>query len=436
MAESGVEPNLRTYLAVLRRRKWWVATIAILGLAVSLAFSLTGQKQYSATAQLLVQSVGSNLALNSGSQAPVTSTDVQTELQLVTSAQVQKAVRKELGSAPPVAAAEVGQTNLIAATATDASPAGGAASGNAYARAFVDSTTASSISNVTAAENQLTSQINSINHEISRLDANSSSQLAALSNQEAILKGQLAQLQVAGAEASSGLEFVTPAEAPVTPSSPKPTQDALVGLAIGLLIGLGAAFLRDSLDDTLTSSEAAERVSEAPVLATVPLISSWKRGETPRVMAISDPTSQAAEAYRSLRTSLQFARQAQNIRTLLVTSPREGEGKTATVANLGAAFAQAGERVVLVSCDLRRPRLGQFFPPDGPADWAALRHGAQSVDDALRRPAECEGLWTLGAQSTSPNPTELLSGKRVSELITSLRDRVGLVIIDSPPVLS
>src|ERR1700761_2490291 len=196
MAESGVEPNLRTYLAVLRRRKWWVATIAILGLAVSLAFSLTGQKQYSATAQLLVQSVGSNLALNSGSQAPVTSTDVQTELQLVTSAQVQKAVRKELGSAPPVAAAEVGQTNLIAVTATGPSPAGAAAIANAYARAFVASNTASSISNVTAAENQLTSQINSINHEISRLDANSSAQLAALSNQEAILKGQLAQLQV------------------------------------------------------------------------------------------------------------------------------------------------------------------------------------------------------------------------------------------------
>src|ERR1700753_946084 len=169
MAESGVEPNLRTYLAVLRRRKWWVATIAILGLAVSLAFSLTGQKQYSATAQLLVQSVGSTLALNAPAQPPVTPTDVQTELQLVTSAQVQKAVRKELGSVPPVSAAEVGQTNLTAVPATDASPARAAAIANAYARAFVASNTASSISNVTAAEDQLTSQIHSIGREITRL---------------------------------------------------------------------------------------------------------------------------------------------------------------------------------------------------------------------------------------------------------------------------
>jgi succinoglycan biosynthesis transport protein ExoP len=435
MAESGVEPNLRTYLAVLRRRKWWVASLAILGLVVSLAFSLTEQKQYSATAQLLVQSVGSNLALNSGAQSPVTATDVQTELQLVTSAQVQKSVRKALGSVPPVSAAEVGQTNLIAVTATDASPARAAVVANAYARGFVASNTASAISNVTAAEDQLSSQIDSINKEISHLSADQSSQLGALSNQEAILKGQLAQLQVAGAEASSGLEFVTPAQPPTVPSSPRPTQDGLLGLAIGLLIGLGAAFLRDSLDDTLTSSETAERVSDAPVLATIPLISSWRKGERPQVLAVSEPTSQAAEAYRSLRTSLQFARQAEELRTLLVTSPREGEGKTATVANLGAAFAQAGERVVVVSCDLRRPRLGQFFPADGPSDLVAVLHGEQSLDDALKPAAECEGLWTLGAQSTSPNPTELLSAKRVSDLIAELERKFDLVIVDSPPVL-
>src|ERR1700749_4833551 len=223
MAETGVEPNLRAYVAVLRRRKGWVAAMAVLGLAVSLAFSLTEAKQYSATAQLLVQSVGSNLALNSSAQAPVTPTDVETELQLVTSAQVQQSVRKTLGSVPPVSAAEVGQTNLIAVTATDASPARAAVVANAYARGFVASNTASAISNVAAAEDPRGSQIDSINKEISHLSADQSSQLGALSNQEAILKGQLAQLQVAGAEASSGLEFVTPAQPPTAPSSPRPT---------------------------------------------------------------------------------------------------------------------------------------------------------------------------------------------------------------------
>src|SRR4029077_18867409 len=113
MAEPEAEPSLRSYLQILRKRRWWVTALTLLGLAVSLALSLTQQKMYSASAQLLVQATGGiNLALSS-SQYSVTPTDVQTELQLVTSAQVQNLVRKKLGSPPPVSAAEVGQTNVI-----------------------------------------------------------------------------------------------------------------------------------------------------------------------------------------------------------------------------------------------------------------------------------------------------------------------------------
>jgi uncharacterized protein involved in exopolysaccharide biosynthesis len=263
MAESGVEPTLRTYLMVLRRRRWWVVVITLLGLGVSLALSVTSQKQYTASAQLLVQSVGVDQVL-SAAQTPVTSTDVQTELQLVTSAQVQHTVKNKLGSAPPVSAAEVGQTNVIAVTAVSTTPARAALVANTYAKAFVSTVTASTISNLTAAENQLNSQINSISNQVRHLDqATDAAQLSALSAQAGVLKQQLAQLQVAGAVASSSLEFVTPALAPAAPSSPKPAEDALLGLLIGLVIGIGAAFLRDSLDDTLNSIDAAERVSGA-----------------------------------------------------------------------------------------------------------------------------------------------------------------------------
>ncbi len=198
-----------------------------------------------------------------------------------------------------------------------------------------------------------------------------------------MLKGQLAQLQVAGATASTGLELVTPATAPTSPSSPKPVQDALLGLLAGLALGIGAAFLRDSLDDTLTSGEAVERVSGAPVLATVPMVPSWRKKANPVVISVSDPTSQPAEAYRSLRTSLQFARQDRTVRTMLVTSPSAGDGKTATVVNLGAVFAQTGARVVLVSCDLRRPGLGQFFALGEHAELSSVLTGEQPLDRAL-----------------------------------------------------
>src|SRR5882724_5049721 len=222
MAEPEAEPTLRVYLQILRKRRWWVAALTMLGLTVSLALSLTQQKQYSASAQLLVQATGGiNLALGSG-QYSVTPTDVQTELQLVTSAHVQALVRKKLGSAPPVSAAEVGQTNVIAVTAIDPDPARAALVANTYAKAFVSSSTAATISNLVAAENQLGGQIKALSKEISQLKPGSAAQLAALSNQQAVLKGQLAQLQVAGAVASTGLEFVTPALVPTSPSSPKP----------------------------------------------------------------------------------------------------------------------------------------------------------------------------------------------------------------------
>jgi succinoglycan biosynthesis transport protein ExoP len=362
MAEPGSEPTLRGYLHIVRTRRWWVVAFALLGLGLSLAFSLTATKQYTATAQLLVQSVGSSTSAASGGYQ-ITATDVQTELQLVTSAQVQSAVRAKLGSVPGISASEVGPTNVIAVTAVDTDPARAALIANTYARAFVAWTTATEISNLTAAENQLSSQIAAINTEIDRLPARSAAQADALSNQQAVLKGQLAQLMVAGSAASTGLELVTPATAPISPSSPKPAQDALLGLLAGLALGIGAAFLRDSLDDTLTSGEAVERVSGAPVLATVPMVASWRKKAGRAVVAASDPTSQPAEAYRSLRTSLQFVRQDRPLRTLLVTSPSAGDGKTATVVNLGAVFAQAGARTVLVSCDLRRPGFGQFFAP-------------------------------------------------------------------------
>ena len=278
MIESGSGPTLRSYLVTLRRRKWWVIAFTLLGLAASLGLSLRQAKQYSATAQLLVQSSGQSVSLGSTTQ-PVTTTDVQTDLQLATSAPVLKAVRAELGSAPGISTSEVAQTNVIALTAISSSPARAALIANTYAKAFVAQTRNAAISNMTAAQTQLQSQIDSLSQQIKSLEnrPNAASQLSALVNQETVLKEEAAQLQVNGAVATSGVEFVTPAQPPASPSSPKPVQDALLGLAAGLMLGLGAAFLRDTLDDALTSKDAAERLGNAPVLAMVPMVNSWKK---------------------------------------------------------------------------------------------------------------------------------------------------------------
>jgi capsular exopolysaccharide synthesis family protein len=436
--EPGAGPTLRSYTRLVMRRKWWIGGLTLLGLAASLAFSLTQAKQYSATAQVLVQSAIGPSSLSAAPQQ-VTPTEVQTMLQLVTSASVLAAVRHEIGSAPPVQASEVAQTNIINITAIAAVPVTAARVANAYARQFVTSQQSAAVKNAGEAETNLRAQITSTTREVKALrktrTKDAASEVTALVNQEAVLRVQLSQVDVSGAAAAQALTVVTPALAPTAPSSPRPAQDVLLGLVAGLILGLAAAFLRDSLDDAVTSKEAAEQLARAPVLAAVPLVSSWRKRDRPLVVTLARPASPATEAYRSLRTSLQFARQEHELRTILVTSPAAAEGKTSTLANLGAVFAQAGQRVLMVSCDLRKPRLGLFFGIDERAGLTTAILGEDSLENLIRPTPGMDNLWLLPSGPPPPNPAELLNGARAQEIFARLRETFDLVLIDSPPVL-
>jgi polysaccharide biosynthesis transport protein len=435
--EFGTEPTFRTYLLVLRRRKRWLISLMLLGLAGSLAFALTAHKQYSATAQVLFQPTVSSSALGTAQEQQVTPAQVQTELQLVTSAPVRAAVSKQFRGARPASASEVGTTNVISVTSTSGVPSRAAAVANAYALSFIRYQQNVASRTLSAAEAQLQSQIASISRQVTsfRGKAASSPQATALLNQEAVLREQLAQVQVNGAENLGGVSLVTPAQVPASPSSPKPVQDALLGLAAGLVLGLGAAFVCDNLDDRLSSKEATELAGEAPVLATVPAVASWRTPKSTLVISATGSTSPAAECYRSLRTSLQFTRQERQLRSIVVTSPAAGEGKTATLANLGVVFAQASERVVVVSCDMRRPRIGQFYGLDERVGLTTVLLGQRSLEDAIRPVPGFDCLHLLPAGQIPPNPAELLSGTRTQRIFADLAERFDLVLIDSPPVL-
>ena len=434
--EPGAAPSMRAYGQIIRRRKWWVISLTLAGLAVSLGLSLTEPDQYSATAQVIVQAGTASTALGAVPQ-PVTATQVQTLLLLVTGAPVQQSVRRELGSAPGVTAAEVGQTNAIAITAISRAPATAARIANTYARAFVRNQVNVAITTMTAAESQLKAHIRSLHKQITTERAGSagSAQVGALVNQEGVLSQQLAQLQVDAAGNTAPVMLESPAQVPTAPSSPKPREDAALGLIAGLMLGLGAAFLRDNLDDALLSQESAEDAAGAAVLATVPLVPSWKRRDRPLVISITNPTSPAAEAYRSLRTSLQFAGQERELRTILVTSPASEEGKTTTLANLGAVFAQAGKQVVLVSCDLRRPRLGKFLGVDESAGLTTVLLGQHTLAQVVQPVQGDRRLCVLPSGPPPPNPAELLSSQGAREIFATLGETFDVVLIDSPPLL-
>ncbi len=434
--EPGAGPTLRSYSRLVRRRKWWIGGLTLLGLAAGIGAPLTQARQYTATAQILVQSATGLTAL---AQAPqqVTPTEVQTMLQLVTSALVQQAVRRKLGGAPPVQASEVAQTDIIAITAIAAAPGASARIANAYADQFVQSQQAAAIRSALSSETAIRSEIAADAREITRLrtQGRPSSQVDAVVNQQAVLQVQLSQLQLNSASQTAPLTVVTPAEAPLSPSSPKPVQDALLGLVAGLILGLAVAFLQDSLDDAVSAKETAEQLTNAPVLAAVPMVTSWRKRDRPLVVSLARPSSPATEAFRSLRTSLQFARAEHELRTIVVTSPAAAEGKTSTLANLGAVFAQAGQNVLMVSCDLRKPRLGQFFGIDESAGLTTAILGEDSVDNLICRAPGTENLWLLPSGPTPPNPAELLNGVRSQQIFAELRGRFDLILIDSPPIL-
>lgn len=434
--EPGAGPTLRSFARLFRRRKWWIACLALLGLAASLGISLTQAKQYTATAQVLVQSATGPTSLSTTPQQ-VTPTVVQTMLELVTTASVLHAVRQQLGSAPPVQASEVAETNVIDITATTAASADAARIANAYARDFIASQQSVAVKNASSAEAELRAQIKSAAQQIKALRSTrgASTEVTAMINQEAVLRVQLSQVEVSGATATEALALVTPAQPPTAPSSPKPLQDGLIGLVAGLILGLAAAFLRDSLDDAVTSKEAAELLAGAPVLAAVPMVTSWRKRDRPLVVTLARPAAPATEAYRSLRTSLQFARQEHELRTILVTSPAAQEGKTSTLANLGAVFAQAGHSVLMVSCDLRKPRLGEFFGIDEGAGLTTAILGEDTLENLIKPTPGTDNLWLLPSGPTPPNPAELLAGARAQELFARLRATFDLVLIDSPPVL-
>src|SRR5664280_93896 len=397
------EPTLGTYLAVLRRRKWWVIAFTVLGLVASLGYSLSQPKAYSASAQLLVQPESASVA-SSATQQAITPTDVLTELQLVTSAPIKAAVDRKLGSVPSVSAAEVGQTNVIAVTATAANPARAASIANAYATADVTHQRSAAIDNLTAAETQLSQQISTIDAQAKSLGSSpaAAAQVTALLTQEAALKEQLAQLQVSGAVTTGGVQVVTPATAPSAPSSPKPSRDAVLGFVLGLLVGM---------------------------------VGSWKNKGRTFVVTKVEPDSISSEAYRSLRTSLQFIAHETKAKVILVTSPAASEGKTATVANLGVVLANAGERVAIVSCDLRRPRVGHFLGLNEQMGLTAVLLGQRPLDEVLQAVPGVDGLSVLATGERPSDPTGVLSSDRLARMLDDLRQRFDVVLVDSPPVL-
>jgi polysaccharide biosynthesis transport protein len=307
-------------------------------------------------------------------------------------------------------------------------------------------------------ETLLTSALDQQKQEANRLNESAITysvlQRDAESNRQ-LYQNLLERLKEAGVSAglrSSNIRVVDVARTPASPIQPNVPQNLKLGFLLGLAGGIGLAFLLESLDRTVRNAEEVSAVSMLPALAVIPLQLASNSGnmvkqlktvpdedEPPKLttlIAHDRPKSEAAEAYRALRTSILLSSFGAPPKVILVTSPLPQEGKTTISANSALVLAQRGNRVLLLDADLRRPGIERLFGLPRHRGLSTLISGVDKVEDVMVSLDQIPNLWVLPAGPIPPQPAELLSSDVMKGYLARWRDEFDHVIIDTPPCLS
>ncbi len=467
-AQDSAAAEFRRYIAVLRRRRMvvFVTAASVVATAILLSFSQT--PEYQASVNLLLTATPSEHVVTSPGVADA-QRDLVNEVAIIASDVVREAVSKDIGDkiASDAISATLGPegSDVIRLTATTMSPTSAARLANHYAKAYITWRRAQRANDLLATGEQIQTKLDAQHAALEQASApladldrrieaaESDAERSALADQRTsvaeqldnrlrVLQNQLDSSQqqfdelqlTAKLAQSGGIQLLSTARAPAMPASPRPKRDALVALAIGLLLGLAAAFVVEFLDDSIKDKADLESVTGGlPVLALIP-----KVGRRHRDRALFPPTlppSNVSEAYRSLRMSLDFIAHERKLRTVQFTSASAGEGKTTTVANLGVSLAQARDRVILVGCDLRRPRLHEYFGAHNRVGLTTALVGNESAAELLQTVSSDERLLLIPSGPVPLNPSELLGTRRAEQVLEAVASRADIVLVDTTPVL-
>lgn len=451
--------TLRDYLNVLLRRKWLVLACVVIVPLVAVLLSVRQQKLYSATAEVLLsrQNLASSLSNvadpNAGLQADrVAQTQVYLASVPTVAARTIAALKLTDRTAQQLLAhsSVTAKTNadLLDFTVTDPSPTLATQLATTYARQYTIYRRELDTNAIVRARSEVQSNLASL-----RAAGNARSALYASLVEKDQQLATLEALQTSNA-------LVVQRASKAGKVQPRPKRDGILGLALGLALGLGLAFLWEALDTRVrTAEEIRERLGKLPLLARLPAPPRALQRRN-RLVMLDEPTSHAAEAFRMLRTNLDFVQLDNGARTIMVTSAVEQEGKSTTIANLAVALARAGQRVVLVDLDLRRPYLDRFFDLAGRPGITQVALGHVPLADALApivltgatsdasaaHTANGSGngsgyvpiqglLEVLPPGPIPPDPGEFVGTKALAHVIEQLRERAEIVLIDAPPVL-
>lgn len=453
------ELGLLDYVRVVRRRKWIIVACIAACLISAIAFTAQATRIYAATAEILLSTSSDESPFSrEGFQASDPAT-VETQVQVLRSQPVADEARAQLGRAAKeihtTRAYQVSRTRVLRIEVKSARPSVARDAANTFAEVYVAQRRDAAVNSALDVAKQVLLKAEEAKQELSSIDQQLVQLRAArIPNQPAIdslersrdiasaqftaFQQKYEEFEIDAQLRRGGAEVLTPAALPSTPVSPAPLRNAALGLAVGALLGIAAAFLMEYLDDTVRSVEDVERQSRGmSILATIPTVPDWRNRERTKLITIEDPSDVVSESYRSLRTSLQFIGLRQPLRTLLVTSPMASEGKTTTIANLAVTLARAGRKVVCVDCDLRRPRLNEFFGHGNEVGFTSVLLGDEPLSSALQPVSVGTGgsLQILSSGPLPPNPAELLGTTRVAELLSTLSADADFVLVDAPPLL-
>jgi polysaccharide biosynthesis transport protein len=431
--EPAPRVNLVEILRILKRRSLVIALCTLLVPAAAVYFSLRQEKEYTATASLLFRDPGfAQTLFGSSVLSPSTdpTRDAATNVDLVSQAVVADATARALHDGATgdeiegaVSASSQGDSNLILIHATDHSPRRAALIANTYAQQFIALRQAADRDKIRQGEQLL------------ELNYRSLSPAERAGPRGTGIQQQLDKLQTLASIQTGNAELSQPADTPTAPSSPKPVRYGVLGALLGLLLGVGAAFLLERLDRRVREPEELHETFGRPVLGTIP--QSRSLGKAGRPLSPAD-----AEAFRMLRASLYYFEGDAKVKSVVVTSPSPGDGKSTVAWNLAATAASVGSRVLLIEADLRHPGMAAKLPIPPAAGLSELLSGHAELDDVVEQVVVQQrvnghesgrAMDVITAGQPPPNPVDLIESARMERLIDEVQREYDFVVMDTPP---
>lgn len=447
--EKSSGEMFREYASLLWHWAWLLSLIAVLAGLVTYFLSIQMMPVYQATTMVMVNS-GSSTASDTYSSVNLSQELTTTYSKIMTASPVLTEVSKRLGYNVPadlISVQPIQNTQLMMVTVKDTNPTRAALIANTLVSVFADQIAADQASRYADSKKsledemaKLDAQIQSTTKSISDLGNDSNNQveraqlgtiLSQYQNSRAYLMQSYQQIRLAEAQSTSTIVQKDPAIPPQSPVQPRPLQDAILAAVVGVFLAAGIVFLIEFLDDSIRDPQEVTRKWGIPVLG---IVASYDTSGS-ALITQKQPRSPVSEAFRSLRTNLQFASIDRPLRTILVTSPSPGDGKTTVAANLGIVIAQSGRSVALVDSDLRRPTVHKIFQLSNRMGLTDQFIRMQELTDGLVKPTEIKDLSVVTTGSLPPNPSELLSSEKMSDILRQLSNQFNTIIVDTPPAL-